>query len=123
VSRDWIGERCGDGRCRRHSGSLTPIREASAAIASWSSVTRRSHRPDEIVFSIAQRKVLSPNDFDDLDVVVETRCNHAAEPFQWKFTTIRRAHSAAAKRIQETSAQVDEMHDEFSDLIEKIEQG
>jgi len=36
-----------------------------------------------------------------------------AEPFQWKF----------AKRIQETSAQVDEMHDEFSDLIEKIEQG
>ena len=25
----------------------------------------------EIVFSIVQRKVLSPNDFDDLDVVVE----------------------------------------------------
>lgn len=38
-------------------------------------------------------------------------------------TTIRRAHSAAAKRIQEASAQVDEMHDEFADLIEKIEQG
>jgi len=47
----------------------------------------------EIVFSIAQRKVLSPNDFDDLDVVIdrlatfETRYNQAAKPFKWKFTT------------------------------------
>ncbi len=47
----------------------------------------------EIFFSITQRKVLSPNDFDDLDVVVErlaafeTRYNQAAEPFKWKFTT------------------------------------
>ena len=47
----------------------------------------------EIYFSIIQRKVLSPNDFDDLDVVVarlaafETRYNQAAKPFKWKFTT------------------------------------
>jgi DDE superfamily endonuclease len=47
----------------------------------------------EIFFSITQRKVLSPNDFDDLDVVVErlaafeARYNQAAEPFKWKFTT------------------------------------
>jgi DDE superfamily endonuclease/Homeodomain-like domain len=47
----------------------------------------------EIFFSIAQRKVLSPNDFDDLDVVIErlaafeTRYNQAAKPFKWKFTT------------------------------------
>jgi hypothetical protein len=47
----------------------------------------------EIFFSITQRKVLSPNDFDDLDVVVErlaafeTRYNQAAKPFKWKFTT------------------------------------
>lgn len=47
----------------------------------------------EIVFSIVQRKVLSPNDFDDLDAVVdrlaafETRYNEAAKPFRWKFTT------------------------------------
>ena len=47
----------------------------------------------EIFFSIVQRKVLSPNDFDDLDVVVErlaafeTRYNQAAKPFKWKFTT------------------------------------
>ncbi|HEY4991018.1 MAG TPA: transposase, partial [Nakamurella sp.] len=47
----------------------------------------------EIVFSIVQRKVLSPNDFDDLDVVVErlaafeTRYDQAAKPFEWKFTT------------------------------------
>jgi hypothetical protein len=47
----------------------------------------------EIFFSIVQRKVLSPNDFDDLEVVVErlaafeTRYNQAAKPFKWKFTT------------------------------------
>ena len=47
----------------------------------------------EIFFSIAQRKVLSPNDFDDLGVVVERlaafeeRYNQAAKPFKWKFTT------------------------------------
>ena len=47
----------------------------------------------EIFISIVQRKVLSPNDFDDLDVVVErlaafeTRYNQAAKPFKWKFTT------------------------------------
>ena len=47
----------------------------------------------EVFFSIVQRKVVSPNDFDDLDVVVErlaafeTRYNQAAKPFKWKFTT------------------------------------
>ena len=47
----------------------------------------------EINFSIAQRKVLSPNDFTDLDVVVdrlyafETLYNQTARPFKWKFTT------------------------------------
>ena len=47
----------------------------------------------EIFFSIVQRKVLSPNDFDDLEVVIErlaafeTRYNQAAKPFNWKFTT------------------------------------
>lgn len=34
---------------------------------------------------------------------------------------IRRAHSAAAKRIQEATAHVDQMHDEFAELIDKIE--
>jgi transposase-like protein len=47
----------------------------------------------EIVFSIVQRKVLSPNDFDDSDVIIERlaafedRYNQAARPFKWKFTT------------------------------------
>ncbi len=47
----------------------------------------------EIFFSIIQRKVLTPNDFTDLDVVekrladFETRYNQAARPFTWKFTT------------------------------------
>jgi hypothetical protein len=46
----------------------------------------------EIYFSIAQRKVLSPNDFEDTDAVVqrlahfEERYNRTARPFRWKFT-------------------------------------
>ena len=47
----------------------------------------------EIFFSIVQRKVVSPNDFTDLDQVqyrlaaFERRYNATAQPFQWKFTT------------------------------------
>ena len=46
----------------------------------------------EIYFSIVQRKALSPNDFTDLDVIIdrlnafETRYNQTAGPFKWKFT-------------------------------------
>ena len=46
----------------------------------------------EIYFSIVQRKVVSPNDFTDLDEVTaclarfETRYQ-TAKPFKWKFTT------------------------------------
>jgi hypothetical protein len=47
----------------------------------------------EVFFSIVQRKVVSPNDFTDLDQVrdrlrgFEDRYNATAQPFQWKFTT------------------------------------
>jgi hypothetical protein len=47
----------------------------------------------EIYFSIVQRKVLSPNDFTDIDAVTdrlsafEERYNQTARPFKWKFTT------------------------------------
>ena len=47
----------------------------------------------EIYFSIVQRKVVSPNDFTDLDAVIgrlsafEARYNQTARPFKWKFTT------------------------------------
>ena len=47
----------------------------------------------EIYFSIVQRKVVSPNDFTDLDKVIdrlsafEARYNQTARPFKWKFTT------------------------------------
>jgi hypothetical protein len=46
----------------------------------------------EIYFSIAQRKVLTPNDFDSLASVArrlnefEHLYNEIAEPFGWKFT-------------------------------------
>jgi len=47
----------------------------------------------EIFFSIIQRKVLSPNDFTDTDIITrrlaefETRYNQTAKTFNWKFTT------------------------------------
>jgi transposase len=47
----------------------------------------------EVVFSVVQRKVLSPNDFVDLAQVedrlaaFEDRYNSTARPFKWKFTT------------------------------------
>ena len=46
----------------------------------------------EIVFSIIQRKVVTPNDFSDLDQITdrlaafEDRYNTVAEPFDWTFT-------------------------------------
>jgi hypothetical protein len=46
----------------------------------------------EIVFSIIQRKVVTPNDFTDLDQIgdrlaaFEDRYNQKAEPFDWTFT-------------------------------------
>jgi hypothetical protein len=46
----------------------------------------------EIYFSILQRKVLTPNDFPDLDTLVERILDFqyywesAAKPFEWKFT-------------------------------------
>jgi hypothetical protein len=46
----------------------------------------------EIYFSVAQRKVLTPNDFPDLDTLQQQllafgrRYEHIAQPFQWKFT-------------------------------------
>lgn len=47
----------------------------------------------EVYFSIVRRKVLSPNDFVDLDQIKErldrfaARYNATARPFRWKFTT------------------------------------
>ena len=46
----------------------------------------------EIYFSVVQRKVVTPNDFTDLDQIrerlaaFETRYNAIATPFDWKFT-------------------------------------
>src|ERR1700730_12437003 len=46
----------------------------------------------EIYFSIVQRKVLTPNDFPDLDALAERLLDFqyywesTAKPFEWKFT-------------------------------------
>ena len=55
---------------------------------------RRSNAPglpDEIYFSVVQRKLLTPDDFADLDnlagkiTAFEHRYNNAARPFDWRF--------------------------------------
>ena len=67
---------------------------------------RRSNAPglpDEIYFSVVQRKVVTPNDFYDL-ADVENRLmafqdiyNFAARPFNWRYT--RTDLEATLKRI------------------------
>jgi hypothetical protein len=59
----------------------------------------------EVYFSVVQRKVLTPNDFDSL-AAVEDRLlrfqeyyERAARPFQWKFT--RRDLVQLLARIEE----------------------
>ena len=48
--------------------------------------------PDEIFFSVIQKKVVTPNDFDSLEQLSATllgftdRYNKTARPFSWKFT-------------------------------------
>jgi len=48
--------------------------------------------PDEIFFSVIQKKVVTPNDFDSLGQLSATllgfvdRYNQTARPFSWKFT-------------------------------------
>ena len=48
--------------------------------------------PGGNLFSVVQRKVLTPNDFTDLDqlrdrlAAFEARYNAIARPFDWKFT-------------------------------------
>ncbi len=59
----------------------------------------------EIYFSVIQRKVLTPNDFTDLDEVerrladFERRYEQTATPFEWKFT--RNDLAALMKRLAE----------------------
>jgi hypothetical protein len=62
----------------------------------------------EIYFSIVQRKVLTPNDFPDLDAVVrrlfsfERSYQEAARPFEWKFTRTDLARLMQRLRENET---------------------
>lgn len=57
----------------------------------------------EIYFSVIQRKVLTPNDFADLDIAAarmlafQTRYEQTAKPFEWKFT--RKELNALLKRL------------------------
>lgn len=64
----------------------------------------------EIYFSIIQRKVLTPNDFDDPGMLARTlnqfehRWNEVAEPFEWDFT--RADLAALFKRLSARDPQL-----------------
>jgi hypothetical protein len=59
----------------------------------------------EIYFSIVQRKVLTPNDYSDLEDVerrllaFERHYEEAARPFEWKFT--RKDLARLMRRLRE----------------------
>lgn len=62
----------------------------------------------EIYFSVTQRKVLTPNDFADLDTLEQQllafgrRYEQIAAPFQWKFT--RADLDRLAQRLDQPTA-------------------
>jgi hypothetical protein len=71
---------------RRRAGKYTlPYFQVQRAKISWLNQI-------EIYFSIVQRKVLTPNDFPNLNAVAERLLDFqyywatAAQPFEWKFT-------------------------------------
>ena len=60
----------------------------------------------EIVFSIVQKKILSPNDFATTAQLAATllafidRYNHSAQPFNWKLTVVPGiGHDGAAMSV------------------------
>ena len=70
-----------------------PVPGIEALLATWSGVMHASWLNQiEIYYSIAQRKLLEPNDFDSLAELARTlnafeqRWNETAEPFDWNFT-------------------------------------
>jgi hypothetical protein len=68
-----------------------PWIDYGASFPDCNSFTRRLNQVG-IYFSIVQSKVLTPNDFPDLDAVVERLLDFqyyweaTAQPFEWKFT-------------------------------------
>src|SRR5437867_9126972 len=73
-----------------------PCNACKSRIHNWYSFTRRSMPVGSIkwrsIFSIIQRKILTPNDFPNLDTLAERLLDFqyywesAAKPFEWKFS-------------------------------------
>lgn len=67
----------------------------------------------EIYFSVVQRKVLTPNDFEDLDALearlleFQALYEQHAKPFQWKFTRedLKRVFARVSKDSQSNRLQ------------------
>ena len=98
YDRHWDGQSLGDDEyvisadeksqlqaLHRHRPDLPPAPGRVPVHASWLNQV-------EIFFSIVQRKVIKPQDFDDLDVLADRllafqdRYNATAVPFEWRFT-------------------------------------
>ena len=83
------------GRCEQTTGIVPFMKLVEQVMTSepYAGAKRVFFIVDNGSSHIVQRKVVSLNDFTDLDVVrnrlraFEDRYNAAAQPFQWKFTT------------------------------------
>ncbi|WP_371666640.1 IS630 family transposase (plasmid) [Streptomyces sp. NBC_00289] len=87
----WVVDNGSSHRGKKAAGRLTAAHPNAVLVhtpvhASWLNQV-------EIYFSVVQRKVVSPNDFTDLNEVenrlraFEDRYNATAQPFQWRCTT------------------------------------
>jgi hypothetical protein len=94
------GARCVE-RLRRQWPTLIPVHLPTHA--SWLDQV-------EIYFSILQRKVLTPNDFPNLDILAQTimdfqqRYESLAMPFEWKFTRQDLVEFPAKLSVKEKAA-------------------
>lgn len=60
-------------------------------------------------------------DLDRIDTELVRQLVDAARQALTRRAAIRRAHAAASKKIHEATAHVDELHDNLSELIDRIE--
>ena len=105
-----------------------PVAEPFAVFDNLAIVTFDKDEPDPAALRLAlawARWVVlrnSPVAVESIDTAAVGAAVEQARQALGRRTAIRRAHSAAVRRIQEAGGEVDEMHDELASLLTRIEQ-
>ena len=109
-----LARRYSDHATLSHRGQLrTALAVGIPTLSSAHAETPVGSNQVEIYFSVVQRKVLTPNDFHDLDAVearlleFQSLYEQHAKPFQWKFTRedLKCVLSKLSKDLQPTKSQ------------------